>query len=73
MLLTQRDLYHIEFDRREKYRFCDSKNIEQTLSLHINVRNVHPYALNLRSYEYKIHVHKKDYEHAGYLIRDVFR
>ena len=39
----------------------------------IKVRNVHPYALNLRSYEYKIHVHKKDYEHASYLIRDVFR
>ena len=39
----------------------------------IKVRNVHPYALNLRSYEYKIYVHKKDYEYAGYLIRDVFR
>lgn len=39
----------------------------------IKVRNVHPYALNLRSYEYKIYVHKKDYEQAGYLIRDVFR
>ena len=39
----------------------------------IKVRNVHPYALNLRSYEYKIYVHKKDYEQASYLIIDVFR
>ena len=39
----------------------------------IKVRNVDPYTLNLRSYEYKIHVHKKDYEYASYLIRDVFR
>ena len=39
----------------------------------IKVRNVHPYALNLHSYEYKIYVHKRDYEQANYLIRDVFR
>ena len=32
----------------------------------IKVRNVHPYALNLRSYEYKIYIHKKDYEQAVY-------
>lgn len=25
------------------------------------------------SYEYKIYVHKKDYEYACYLIKDVFR
>ena len=39
----------------------------------IKVRNVHPYALNLRSYEYKIYVHKNDYEQGCYLIKDVFR
>lgn len=39
----------------------------------IKVRNVHPYALNLCSYEYKIYVHKNDYEQACYLIKDVFR
>lgn len=39
----------------------------------IKARNVHPYALNMRSYEYKIYVHKKDYEKASYLIRDVFK
>lgn len=39
----------------------------------IKVRNVHPYALNLHSYEYKIYVHKKDCEQATCLIRDVFR
>lgn len=39
----------------------------------IKARNVHPCALNLRSYEYKIFVYKKDYEQASYLIRDVFR
>lgn len=36
----------------------------------IKVLNVH---LNLRIYEYKIYVYKKDYEQANYLIRDVFR
>ena len=35
----------------------------------IKVRNVYPYALNLRSYEYKIYVHKNDYDKAIGMIR----
>lgn len=39
----------------------------------IKVRNIYSLAQNMRSYEYKIFVHKKDYEEACYLIKDVFK
>lgn len=39
----------------------------------INVQNVYSVTSDLRSYEYKIYVRKKDYDKACYLIKDVFR
>jgi hypothetical protein len=39
----------------------------------IKVHNVYSVTSNLRSYEYKIYVRKKDYDKACYLIKDVFR
>ncbi len=39
----------------------------------IKVSNVYSVTSDLRSYEYKIYVRKKDYDKACYLIKDAFR
>ena len=68
-------------NRKELFLTMDTKvqsNIREVLATNnidykIRVKNVHPYALDLHSYEYKIYVHKTDYDHACYLIKDVIR
>ncbi|MBQ4088222.1 MAG: hypothetical protein IJC78_08255 [Clostridia bacterium] len=69
------------FNRRELIITYDAKvqaNVREMLvsadvDYIIIARNIHPYSLNLRSHEYKIYVHKKDYAYACHLIRDVLR